>query len=135
MYLITLFNIIFPDLFAYEPSKTPNKGIILRTRGPLPFQLQAYIQYELLFARYLPALVASRLTLQCPTENFMYRTVARHTCVARRPFVQLLKRRNEELVCILLSVARELGGGVPGREQECRWAKRATLAGVDLNIR
>ena len=49
--------------------------------------------------------------------------------------MDLVERGNEELVCILLSVARELGGGVPGREQECRWAKRATLAGVDLNIR
>ena len=49
--------------------------------------------------------------------------------------MDLVERGNEELVCILLSVARELGGGVPGREQECCWAKCATLARVDLDCK
>ena len=133
MYLISLFyTVIFPVLFAHAPSETPNKGIILWTRGTLPFQLQAYIQYELLFARYLPALVASRLTLQCPTENFMYRTVARYTCVTRRPFMQLLKRRNEELVRILLCVSCKFRGWSPcygkkARRSICRQFARVHL--------
>ena len=107
---------------------------VVRGGGALVLDLEADVEHRVRRRRHVPAALAAHVALQQPVERRVHDADARRGCLALRRRVDLVQRRDEELVRVLLRVTGELGGRAPGRREEAGRAVRDAVPGVYLGV-